>query len=71
MRTVRRRTRLLRLARQSAQEEKRDEKKNVIWESICIVAGLPGCVRLESGRNYLSEWNLEQLPRFLSKASGE
>lgn len=25
------------------------------------------CVRLESGRNYLSEWNLEQLPRFVSK----
>jgi transposase len=25
------------------------------------------CVRLESGRNYLSEWNLEQLAQFLSK----
>jgi transposase len=25
------------------------------------------CVRLESGRNYLSEWNLEQLPQFVKK----
>ena len=25
------------------------------------------CVRLEAGRNYLSEWSLEQLPRFLQK----
>src|SRR3974390_1683840 len=25
------------------------------------------CVRLENGRNYLSEWSLEQLPQFASK----
>lgn len=25
------------------------------------------CVRLENGRNYLSEWNLEQLPQFVAK----
>jgi transposase len=25
------------------------------------------CVRLESGRNYLSTWNLEQLPQFVKK----
>src|SRR6516225_11086161 len=25
------------------------------------------CVRLENGRNYLSEWSLEQLPQFVSK----
>ncbi|MGH9345555.1 MAG: IS110 family transposase [Terriglobia bacterium] len=25
------------------------------------------CVSLENGRNYLSEWNLEQLPRFVEK----
>src|ERR1051325_8898168 len=25
------------------------------------------CVRLGSGRNYLSEWNLEQLPQFVKK----
>src|SRR5262249_10786904 len=25
------------------------------------------CVRLENGRNYLSEWSLEQLPQFIKK----
>ena len=25
------------------------------------------CVRLENGRNYLSEWKLEELPRFIKK----
>ena len=25
------------------------------------------CIRLENGRNYLSEWSLEQLPRFTQK----
>jgi transposase len=25
------------------------------------------CVRLENGRNYLSEWRLEDLPRFVKK----
>jgi hypothetical protein len=25
------------------------------------------CVRLENGRNYLSEWTLEDLPRFCKK----
>ena len=25
------------------------------------------CVRLEKGRNYLSEWSLEQLPQFIRK----
>jgi len=25
------------------------------------------CVRLENGRNYLSAWQLEDLPRFVSK----
>ena len=25
------------------------------------------CVRLENGRNYLSDWMLEDLPRFLKK----
>ncbi len=25
------------------------------------------CVRLENGRNYLSDWKLEDLPRFVKK----
>jgi len=25
------------------------------------------CIRLENGRNYLSEWSLEQLPQFIRK----
>jgi hypothetical protein len=25
------------------------------------------CVRLENGKNYLSEWKLEELPRFTKK----
>ena len=25
------------------------------------------CVRLENGRNYLTEWKLEDLPRFVEK----
>ena len=25
------------------------------------------CVRLENGRNYISEWKLEDLPRFTKK----
>ena len=25
------------------------------------------CVRLENGRNYLTEWKLEDLPRFVKK----
>ena len=29
------------------------------------------CVRLESGRNYLSTWNLEQLPQFVKKVEAE
>ena len=28
------------------------------------------CVRLENGRNYLSEWKLEDLPRFAKKLRG-
>ena len=26
------------------------------------------CVRLENGRNYLSEWSLEELPQFVREA---
>jgi transposase len=26
-----------------------------------------GCVRLENGRNYLTDWKLEDLPRFIKK----
>jgi hypothetical protein len=29
--------------------------------------GITCCVRLENGRNYLSEWKLEDLPRFVKK----
>jgi hypothetical protein len=25
------------------------------------------CVRLENGRNYLTKWRLEQLPKFVNK----
>jgi hypothetical protein len=29
------------------------------------------CVRLENGRNYLTDWKLEDLPRFVKKAAAE
>lgn len=35
--------------------------------STCTATGSPVCVRLENGRNYLSEWKLEDLPRLTEK----
>src|SRR5690348_18359557 len=47
---------------QKAQEEKMREKRSIGID--LHRSRFTCCVRLENGRNYLSEWSLEQLPRF-------
>jgi transposase len=48
-----------------SQEEKMREKRSIGID--LHRRNFTCCVRLENGRNYLSEWSLEQLPRFLQK----
>src|SRR5579863_8011708 len=48
-----------------AQEEKMREKRSIGID--LHRRRFTCCVRLENGRNYLSEWNLEQLPQFIKK----
>jgi len=51
---------------QKAQEEKMREKRSIGID--LHRRRFTCCVRLEKGRNYLSEWSLEQLPQFIKKS---
>ncbi len=48
-------------------------KKEKVWkrhdtlESICTATASPPVHRLENGRNYVTEWKLEQLPKFVNQ----
>src|SRR6266849_33437 len=51
---------------QKAQEEEKMREKRSIGIDLHR-RRFTCCVRLENGRNYLSEWSLEQLPQFIKK----
>jgi hypothetical protein len=50
---------------QKAQEEKMREKRSIGID--LHRRRFTCCLRLENGRNYLSEWSLEQLSGFIEK----